>query len=63
MQDMRLIKLSWIYSLETPGALELFRESGFLEASRTVLPDTVTVRRVLEIIDAFSRSSSRSGSK
>ena len=63
VQDMRLIKLSWIYSLETPGALELFRESGFLEASRTVLPDTVTVRRVLEIIDAFSRSSSRSGSK
>ncbi len=58
VQDMRLIKLSWVYTLETPGAAQLFRASGILEATRRVLPDTADVRQALEAIDAWSLSKS-----
>lgn len=61
VQDMRLIKLSWAYTLETPGVGELFRASGILEATRRVLPDTEDVRRALAAIDAWSLSASQPG--
>ncbi len=51
VQDMRLIKLSWVYTLETPGAVDLFRSSGILDATRSVLPDTDEVRRILKAIE------------
>lgn len=55
VQDMRLIKLSWVYTLATPGATALFRASGILEATRRVLPDTETVRQALAAIEVSSR--------
>jgi len=59
VQDMRLIKLSWAYTLETPGAAELFRTCGILEATRRVLPDTKDVHQALAAIDAWSLSASQ----
>lgn len=53
VQDMRLIKLSWAYSLKTPGALALFHSCGIIEATRAVLPDTPTVRTVLHTISLY----------
>ncbi len=47
VQDMRLIKLSWGFTFETPGAAALLLQSGFLEATGRVLPDTDPVRAVL----------------
>lgn len=54
VQDMRLIKLSWVYTLETPGAAELFRTSGILNATRAVLPDTAEIREVLTALEAWT---------
>lgn len=59
VQDMRLIKLSWIYTLETPGAVKLFRSCGILDATRGVLPDTEEVRQVLAAIEAWAASDFR----
>lgn len=52
VQDIRLIKLTWAYTMETPGAGALFQASGFLEATRRALPDTETVRAVLADVEA-----------
>ncbi len=51
VQDMRLIKLSWVYTLETPGAVALFRSCGILDATRLVLPNTPEVRQILMAIE------------
>jgi len=48
VQDMRLIKLSWGFTFETPGAAALLLKSGFLEATGRVLPDTGPTRAVLD---------------
>lgn len=56
VQDMRLIKLSWVYTLKTPGALRLFRATGFPEATRRVLPPTTAVEEALAAIDTYSRT-------
>lgn len=55
VQDMRLIKLSWSYALETPGAAGLFLDSGVIDATRRVLPDTAAVREALMVIEMNAR--------
>jgi len=53
VQDMRLIKLSWVYSFQTPGAHQLFLESGILPATQSALPSNPDVATVLETIESY----------
>lgn len=50
VQDMRLIKLSWIYTLETPGAMALVQQSGIVGATRAVVPHTPLTQRIYDAI-------------
>lgn len=59
VQDMRLIKLSWVYTFSTPGAIRLFRDCGILEATRKVLPNTPPVAQALQTITDWSQKHSK----
>ncbi len=46
VNDLRLLKLSWIYDLNFDIAKRLFREAGYLEKTIAALPNTGDVHKI-----------------
>ncbi|MBI1920400.1 MAG: HD domain-containing protein [Geobacter sp.] len=53
LDDFKLLQLSWVYDLNFPVSLRLFRERGYLESFESLLPQTPEVARALKSLRDF----------
>lgn len=53
LDDFKLLQLSWVYDLNFPVSLRLFRERGYLESFEAFLPQNPDVARALKSLRDF----------
>ncbi len=53
LNDFKLLQVGWVYDLNFTPAVERLVEKGYLDMIRVTLPDSITVRKIFAVVDAY----------